>query len=258
MRPVVASALAGMAVASLGGSAIAQDWHFEVTPYVWVAFPDGEVRTTIDTSGIGGGGGGGGGINLPVRTRFRDVKLTGAFTGAADVRYDRFGLFGDLTYYEIESDKDTTIGSLPTITGDVTVAGTKGMILAYWRAHEGERSSIDLMAGAHYLGVDVDVNVSAGSVSASGGRKEDLWDPMVAVRGHTQFGDHLGVRGLLAYGGGSSADSLYELQGYVSYRFNDNVTALAGYRYYSTDWSGRLLSYDVDFSGPLLGLTFTF
>ena len=254
MRAVVVSTLAGLLAAGFSGAAAAQDWNFEVTPYIWVAFPDGEVRTTIDTSGAGGGGG----INLPVNTRFRDVKLTGAFTGAADVRYDRFGLFGDLTYYEIETDKDTTIGSLPTITGDVTVAGTKGMILGYWRAHEDERSSIDLMAGAHYLGVDLDVNVSAGSVSASGSREKNLWDPMVAVRGRTQFGERFGVRGLLAYGGGSSADSIIELQAYGSYRFNDNITALAGYRFYSTDWSDRFLSYDVDFSGPLIGLTFTF
>lgn len=253
MRAVVFSALAGMAMASFGGAAMAQDdWHVEVTPYIWVAFPDGEIQTTIDAPSAGGG------VSLPVNTRYRDVKLTGAFTGAADVRYQRFGVMGDLSYYEIETSKNTTLGNLPTISGNVTLSGTKGMILAYWRAHETERSSVDLMAGAHYLGVDLDVNVASASASASGSRERDLWDPIVAVRGKTQFSEHFGAQGLLAYGGGGSVDSLYELQGYVSYRFNDRVTALAGYRYYSTEWDKNRLSYDVAFSGPLVGLTFTF
>lgn len=229
------------------------DWSVSVTPYLWVAFPQGDV--TAESGRTGGGGD----LDPDIHVNFDDIGLSGAFTGAVDVRYGRFGVLGDLTYYEIEADKDITAGPLPAIDGEVKVSGTKGLIVAYWRAYETETSSIDLMGGAHYLGIDTDVSVSTANRSISFGTEEDLWDPVVGVRGKTRFSEHFGLTGIATYGGfGVSSDHLYELQGYLSYRFSDMITAQAGYRYYSTKWEGDRLIYDASFSGPLVGLTFTF
>ena len=231
------------------------DWRVAVTPYVWVAFPQGDVTAIAHR----GGGGGGGGSDDDVRANFDDVGLSGAFTGSVDVGYGRFGVLADLTYYEITADKDIALGPLPDVDGEVKIAGTKGLIVGYWRAYETESSQVDLLGGAHYLGIDTDVSARTLTRSVSYSAEEDLWDPVIGVRGKTRLSEHFGLTGLATYGGfGVSSDSLYELQGYVTWRFNPTITALAGYRYYSTDWGSRFINYDTSFSGPLVGLNVRF
>ena len=243
-----------------GGSPLAaqaqDDWRVAVTPYIWVAFPQGDVTAIAQR---GGGGGGGGRPDDDVSANFDDVGLSGAFTGSVDVGYGRFGILADLTYYEISADKDIALGRLPDVEGKLEIAGTKGLIVGYWRAYETESSQVDLLGGAHYLGIDTDVSARTLTRSVSYSAEEDLWDPVIGVRGKTRFGEHFGLTGLATYGGfGVSSDHLYELQGYLTYRFNDLITAEAGYRYYSTKWDGDRLIYDASFSGPLVGLTFNF
>lgn len=243
----------GLATAS---EAVGQDWEVNLTPYVWVAFPRGDVSV----AGSGPGGGGGGGVNLPqINANFDDVKLSGIFTGSADVSYRRFGLFGDISYYQIKADKEITVGRLPAISGGLKLSGTKAMLVGYWRAYETEATRVDLLAGAHYLRAKGTATVVTNIGSVAGSSERELWDPIVGIRGETRFGEHLGVKGLASYGGFSGdSDELYELQGYLTWRFNPTVTALAGYRYYSTEWEARFLNYDAAFSGPLVGLNFRF
>lgn len=224
-----------------------EDWRVEVTPYIWLSLPKGDIAAVFENA------------EPAVGANFDDVGLSGAFTGAADVRYGRFGVTGDLTYYSIEADKDITIGSLPAISGEVEVTGTKALLLAYYRAYETETSSVDVMAGVHYLGAELDVNVTGPNRQISRGVDDDLWDPVIGVRGKTRLTEHFGVSGLATYGGfGVSSDSLYELHGYVTYDFSRTIIGHVGYRYYSADWSGDRISYDAALGGPLVGLTFAF
>lgn len=242
------------ATAGLPAAAHAEDdWTVAITPYVWIAFPTGDVSLAS------GRGGSRPTVNPDVQVNFDDIGLSGAFTGSADVRYGKFGVLGDLTYYEVEADKDIAAGPLPDADGTVTISGAKGMIIGYWRAYETDRASVDILGGAHYLGIDADVAVSTPNRRIDFGAKEDLWDPVIGVRGKTMIGEHFGVIGLATAGGfGVSSESLYEVQAYLSYRFNDLITAEAGYRFYSTKWEGDRIDYDASFSGPLIGLTFTF
>lgn len=229
-------------------SAQAQEaWRVEVTPYIWLSLPKGDIAAIFENS------------EPAVGAHFDDVDLSGAFTGAAEVRYGRFGVMGDLTYYSIEADKNITIGSLPAISGEVEVTGTKALLVAYYRAYETETSSIDVMAGVHYLGTELDVDVTGPNRQISRSVDDDLWDPVIGVRGKTRLTEHFGLSGLATYGGfGVSSDSLYELHGYVTYDFSRTIIGHAGYRYYSADWSGDRISYDAALGGPLIGLTFAF
>ncbi len=224
-----------------------ENWQVNVTPYIWLALPAGDIAAIVENS------------EPEVGAHFDDVGLSGAFTGAVDVRYGRFGALGDLTYFSIKADKDLTIGSLPALSGKVEVAGTKALLVGYYRAYETEKSSIDVMAGVHYLGADLDLDVIGPNHQISRGVDDDLWDPVIGVRAKAKLSDHIGVAGLATYGGfGVSSDSLYELHGYVTYSFTPKITAELGYRYYSADWSGDRIKYDAALGGPVLGVTFGF
>lgn len=238
--------------ASAASQATAQDWEVNITPYIWVAFPKGDVTV------IGRGPGGATSDGPRINASYDDVKLTGVFTGSADVSYDRFGVFGDLTFYEFKAD-DITLDRVPATSGELKVSGAKAMLVGYWRAYETEQSRVDLLAGAHYLGAEAKGTIETPNRAATVKVDRDLWDPVIGIRGETRFGEHFGVKGLATYGGfGVSSDSLYELQGYATWRFSPMITALAGYRYYSTDWGSRFINYDASFSGPLVGLNFRF
>lgn len=229
-------------------SAQAQDeWRVDVTPYIWISLPRGDIAAIVANA------------EPEVGAHFDDVGLSGAFTGAADIRYGRFGVLGDLTYYSIKADKDITIGQLPALSGEVEVTGTKALLVAYYRAYETEKSSVDVMAGVHYVGTDLDVDVVGPNRQISRSVNEDLWDPVIGVRAKTRLTDHIGLMGLATYGGfGVSSDSLYELHGYVTYSFTPTISAELGYRYYSADWSGDRINYDAALGGPVLGVTFGF
>lgn len=248
-QAVLLLALLGVSTAS---QAAAQEWEVNITPYIWLAFPKGDVSL------VGRGPGGIVADGPRIDASFDDVKLTGVFTGSADVSYDRFGVFGDISFYEIKAD-DITLDRVPAISGEVKVSGTKALLVGYWRAYETEESRVDLLAGVHYLGAEAEGSIATENRSANLEVDRDLWDPVIGIRGETRFNERFGIKGLATYGGfGVSSDSLYELQGYVTWRFNPTITALAGYRYYSTDWGSRFINYDTSFSGPLVGLNFRF
>lgn len=248
MRHVTGFVIALAAGLFWTASAQAQDdWRVDVTPYLWLAMPKGDIAAIFENA------------DPSVGAHFDDVGLSGVFTGAADVRYGRFGVLGDLTYYGIKADKDITLGPLPAISGEVEVSGTKALLVGYYRAYESEKSSVDVMAGLHYVRTELDIDVTGPNRQISRGVNDDLWDPMVGVRAKTRITEHIGLSGLATYGGfGASSDSLYELHGYVTYSFTPTITAELGYRYYSADWSTDRINYDAALGGPVLGITFGF
>jgi hypothetical protein len=255
MRRILLMALLA-AASGAAGSAAAQsdeDWEVKVTPYIWLAWPQGDIQAKSR------GGGGGTALDPDINVNFDDVKLSGVFTGSADVRHQNYGLFGDFTYYSIEADKDIAIrDNPPFLNGKFEVSGAKAMIAGYWRAYQTPNSSVDLLAGAHYLKGEVDLNVATANRSFSRSAEDSWWDPIVGIRGGYDWG-RFGVEGFATYGGfGVSSDTLYDLYGAGRYRFTETFTASVGYRYFKDEFSGDRLDYDVSFSGPLMGLTFAF
>ncbi len=82
--------------------AFSQDWDFKLTPYLWAAGIDGEVRV--------------GPLNAASSVDFADIVdvLDGAALLRVEAQTDRHGLFGDLTYMSIEDDeaRDSLGGSI--------------------------------------------------------------------------------------------------------------------------------------------------
>ena len=244
----VATVAAGAAAPASAQSA--DDVEFTITPYIWVAWPEGDIETDLDING---------GTPPQIDVNFDDVSLAGLFTGAADVRFGRFGVFGDISYYEIEAEKNINIVGDVFVDGTFDVGGIKSMLNAYWRAYEGANSHIDLMAGIHYLEANLEVDLVTATRTISGEVEDDWFDPVIGARGVWEFSQHFGVEGFAFYGGfGVSSDELYDLYGAGHIRFNDLFTASLGWRHFTDKFSGELVDYEISFSGPLIGLEFRF
>ena len=65
--------------------------------------------------------------------------------------------------------------------------------------------------------------------------------------------------GLADVGGfGVSSDSTWQVMGALSYRLTDRIIARAGYRHLEVDYDNDGFVYDVELSGPILGVSFRF
>ena len=250
-RSILAATVAAIAIGA-AAPASAQTFdgvEFKITPYIWIAWPEGDIETA----------GGGGGPNLPpIQANFDDVSLSGMFTGSADVRFGRFGAFGDLSYDEIEADKNINITGDLFVDGTFEVSGLKGILAGYYRVFENDNTSLDVLAGAHYLEASVGLDLTTPNRTLSGDVDDDWWDFVVGLRGEYGFSENFGIEGFGFYGGFTDSEELYDLFGAVNWRFNDMFTASLGWRWFSNTFSGDRLDFETSFSGPLVGLEFTF
>jgi hypothetical protein len=251
---LAAAAAAAIAVSLAAPSASAQskDWEVTLTPYIWISWPEGDIEAK--SGPITGGG------NLPeINASFDDVGLSGAFTGSGDFRYRNFGVFGDLTYYELEAEKDITITGDVFVDGQFEVAGTKSILAGYWRFFDDGRNKFDVLGGIHYLKAELDVDLTTPSRAIGASIDEDWVDPLIGIRGFTEISDNFGLEGFATYGGwGVSSEELYDLWVAASWRFNQTFTASLGYRYFTDKFDGDRLEYEISFSGPLAGFAFHF
>ena len=62
--------------------------------------------------------------------------------------------------------------------------------------------------------------------------------------------------------GEGSDSSSYQLAGFANYRFDNNIRLFGGYRHYHFEFEdgagSSRIGLDLDFSGPMLGLSYRF
>jgi hypothetical protein len=246
--------IAGLAAILAGGLAAtaraedAPSWAVEITPYLWAAGISGHVGAVIDAP------------PTPVDADFPSVfdHLSGFGMVSGSIRYDRFGVLGDIFYLGVAGDHNLQVGNLPALNGRVDLDTVDATLAGFWRAYQSERYTADLVLGGRYTSVKVEARASIGDRGISGGHKIDGWDPIVGARGTMR----LGPRGSLSLygdvGGGSWAKSLWQVKGAYDWRFSSHVRGSIGYRYYVVDLERSDLAYDVTAAGPIFGLSFIF
>ena len=134
---------------------------------------------------------------------------------------------------------------------------------------ESQTSSLDLLAGARYLGVDVDtgwdltvaISAPGGEIvlpaQGSVGKDVDLWDAIIGVRGKTQLKESKwAVQYYLDAGAGSSDLTWQAMAGFS--RTSDWGELILVYRHLEYDEGSDGLLQNFSFSGPAIGARFSF
>jgi hypothetical protein len=225
-----------------------------VTIYGWVPGiegaqegPNGEPIVSLDSVGI------------------LDV-LDFAFMGTAEIRRDRVGLVFDLEYADLGADGTARGAIIPgaepaSASVDTTLLMATGA--AAYRVVEEERAWLDVYGGLRFFNVDADFTARIPALGFRTDRSASVdWvDGIVGLRGRAPLGDRLGVTGLVDVGGfgiGSSSDLTWQVQATLDYSFTERFVGRLGYRYMSIDYDTSDLKLDIDLSGPLVGVTWTF
>ncbi len=226
-------------------------WQFEVQMWPWLPEIVGQTTVRGQTAPL----------NYDEGQNLRALRA--AVFGEVAVRYKRFSFTVEGFYlkvgYHINTDTDLIqrIGiSVGTTNVDWSFA---------YRPLESRLGYLDVVAGARYLRLNVDLNLRPGPLgktllterSPSG--TEDAIDPYVGLRGRINFSRrYYGTfRGQYAsFGVGTRVD--YLVSGDLGVQLTPRVTMEAGYRYVKIDYRNADFRYDVRIDGPEVRLGYAF
>lgn len=255
----------------------ADDWQFQVTPYLWLP--------TIGGSLVHDQPPGGGAPEVDVGPTDWLELLNFAALVSGTARNGKFSIITDMVYLSLAKDSDGEVASVQgrgasgristPVSGSLNLDtesdldGLTWTLAAGYTLGETETSLIDVFVGVRYFGVEVssDWELSAAITTPQGDTvlarqgsiksDQDLWDGIVGVRGHLGLGDG---KWTLPYsldvGTGSSELTLNAIVGLSrSFDWGDLVLA---YRHLQYDQEKGGLLQDFSFSGPAFGVTFRF
>lgn len=220
-------------------------WQFTISPYFWMAGLSG------DTAQLG----------LPtvhIDSSFSDIwsHLDFAASATAEARKDRFSIFTDIAYTKLSGDGKAR--GIFTDTVDVQSETFAALIGVGYTVFEDQQSHLDIVGGAKIWSVDTTISFRGGPLDGVSRDDSKTWvDGMVGVRGNYFFTPEIYLTGWGLVGGGG-ADVDWDVGLGLGYRFNDTISAIAGYRALGVNYDNDGFIFDVVQQGPILGLSIRF
>ena len=126
---------------------------------------------------------------------------------------------------------------------------------------EKDKFKLNILAGARYLSLDVDLKVDIDGVrdkelSESASDSGDVWDAIVGVTGEVMLNEKWYLPYHFDIGTGNS-DLTYQAFGGVGYRFS-RVDLIGGYRYLRWNFDDSSALDNLYISGPIAGVKIRF
>jgi hypothetical protein len=223
----------------------AEGWKHEIAPYLWGSAMEG-------TTGVGG-------VTAEVDMSFGDIldDLEMGFMGTYRGTRDRFSVMFDVVYMGLGA-SERGRGGLAKADIDVdqfVFAGAAGYALT---------ESFVVLGGLRYNDLSAEIEVTGPLGNTADAETDESWvDPYLGAQYTIPLSESWSLN---LYGdiGGFGVGSDFAWQGLVTFRwqFSERAGAVAAYRYMDVDYesgngSGRF-EYDMSFSGPALGIVFTF
>lgn len=233
---LIALALAAPAQAQEG------EWTGQLTPYVWGSGMGGQLTPFTGAPTID--------IDRSFSEVLEDVDASFFLTGYA--RRDRLVFLGDVGYSK--SSKDGRVP--PGIPGEGELSQRSLTLAGGWRAIEGERLNLDLLAGLRSWRVRGEVQVPLAGVAKS--PSDSFTDPLLVARANVSLKPRWSVIAYADVGVASRSEQTYQWLATVNYEHSDRWAFSAGYRQLRVDYRSGGTRLDVTLSGPLVGASWRF
>jgi len=224
------------------------NWHFELTPYLWFAGAHGVLGALGHDVGFHASPG-----DL---LSHLDIGLM----GAAEVRYDRLVLNGDVMWIRLSDSRALPFPALSEISADARVGELVWTSKIGYRAIDRKRIKVDGNAGLRFwhLGQKLSFNPSRFGLNFNGSQ---TWaDFVIGGRVQLPLGEKAVVEVLGDVGGlNAMAQQDYQFAALLAYKIRPKWTLGAGYRYLFIDYRpGPLTTYNMVTSGAVMGVSYRF
>ena len=212
-----------------------------------------------------------GGVTADVDVSFSDIldNLDMGFMAFVNHKTGKWTFTGDLFYADISADNILAANASSSLRLDTQIKHFIAEGFAGYRVFEHgtdeAKTGIDVIGGVRYNKIKVGLGLEATQLgltnSVSRNRRPDWTDAVVGVRVHYSNNNGWGFNGWADIGEGSDSSS-YQLAGFVNYKFDNNIKLFGGYRHLDFEFedgsSTSLFDIDLDYSGPMLGVSYSF
>jgi len=226
-------------------SVFAEDSSTQVGAYVFASDISGETKI--------------GNIESDVDVPFDDVleNLDMGLMAFIDHRRGKWSFIADVFYSDISAGNTKTVAPSVAVKVDVGVKQLLAEGFIGYRVFEQDyrnaQFGIDFLVGARYNKVELDFEAKATllGLTFSGSRTpdEDWVDGVIALRAQYGQDSGWGASAWADIGEGSDSDS-YQLIG--------KVNLFGGYRHYSFEHDYSGVELDLEYSGPVIGVSYGF
>jgi len=219
-------------------------WKFGVSAYLWAAGVEG-----TDAAGD------------EIDVSFSDVleDLDGGLMGIIAAQKGRWTLIADIIYLSIHQETSSTaniIGIPEKLDVDVKLKGFVSTFGVAYRVIDYDKTSLDLLAGARYFKLDVDLDIDVGGSKIKDSDSEDVVDGIIGAKAIIDLSDRWYLSVYADVGTGESKLT-WQLWPAVGYRFK-NIDVVASYRHLEWETDDGDAIDDINFNGPMLGVKFRF
>jgi hypothetical protein len=241
-------AIACVPAAAEETAAAQEDWQFELAPfYLWVWTINGDQTIGARTADIK--------VDLTDLASGLEVAFVANFQGFYK---NRWGFFIDYNYAKFSED-----GYQGPIYLDATIKMHLVEVDGLYRFIPAPDHSLDLKAGARYIGMDPTVKLYPPRRFQEVGESHDWVDPVVGMRWIWQFADQWKLA-LLGDIGGFGVGSDFTCQGAftIDWKPFEHASFRAGYRAIYVDYEDGTRStpdyfnFDATLYGPMFGVSF--
>ncbi|MBD9652857.1 hypothetical protein IB267_31290 [Ensifer sp. ENS09] len=221
-------------------------WTFSFAPYFWAAGLKGDVAS----------------FGLPeahIDASFGDIfdHLEFAAMAMGEARYGPYSVFGDVIYTKISGQGATPRG---VVASDVSVSAETfaGLLGVGYTIFEDSAARFDVAGGARIWSAKNEVSFSGGILDGRSATDDATWvDAVAGLRGTYSITPEIYLTGWGLVGAGG-ADVDWDVAAAIGYRFNETISALAGYRALGVDYSKDGFVFDAVQQGPILTLEVRF
>jgi len=219
------------------------DWHFAVSPYLWIPWVYGDVGANGNNVHFYATPG-------EIFSHFRFGLL-----GFVDTRYKRVVMPLDILWLRLGDDR-----ALPR-TPNATVANVKLDLFVLtpkigYRVIDTKMIKVDALAGIRYWHFGENLSFTTNTLNFSG--SQNWVDPLVGGRILGNLSNKIDVVISGDVGGWGTGSQLeYQVAALLGYRIKPALALQAGYRYLSVDYTNANRLANINISGPLFGVTIT-
>lgn len=222
-------------------------WHFSLSPYLWFAGAHGTVSLDNRAASVHASPG-----DLLSHFNF-------GIMGAAEARYNRFVLYGDVLWIRLSDSTAIPIGVAAT-SADVRVGQLVWTSKVGYRVINHEKIKADADIGARFWHLGQKLNFNPSTLGLNVTDSQNWADIVLGGRVQLPMGKKTAINLIGDVGGwGATADLDYQFAALLGYKVAQKWTLEAGYRYLFVDYRpSTFSSYNMVTSGAIVGVTYKF